>query len=134
MKINKENALRLWELIYGSRDLVQDCFGTYMYKYDFGDSATKRVWKNDGKLYNFGWEIDHILPTSKGGTDDNNNLEPMHWQNNQEKSDKTIFYIQDKQYEIYRCKLTVDGYKGYGIIDRSNRTRIDWKYKYSKHF
>ncbi|WP_417736098.1 HNH endonuclease [Rosistilla oblonga] len=34
-----------------------------------------------------GWEIDHIVPVSKAGTDQLSNLQPMHWQNNRVKGD-----------------------------------------------
>lgn len=36
----------------------------------------------------YGWEIDHIIPVSKCGTDDLINLQPLHWKNNNSKSDK----------------------------------------------
>jgi 5-methylcytosine-specific restriction endonuclease McrA len=34
-----------------------------------------------------GWEIDHITPVSRGGTDDLSNLQPLQWQNNRRKGD-----------------------------------------------
>ena len=34
-----------------------------------------------------GWEIDHIKPVAKGGTDDFGNLQALQWQNNRYKSD-----------------------------------------------
>jgi hypothetical protein len=40
-----------------------------------------------GKQEQWGWEIDHIVPVSKGGTDDLGNLRPLHWENNRAKGD-----------------------------------------------
>ena len=41
-----------------------------------------------GETVEFGWEIDHIVPVSKGGTDDLSNLQPLQWENNRCKSDE----------------------------------------------
>ncbi len=40
-----------------------------------------------GKENDLGWEIDHILPVAKDGTDNTINLRPMHWKNNRSKGD-----------------------------------------------
>jgi len=40
-----------------------------------------------GMTDQWGWEIDHIKPVSMGGTDDLENLQPLHWENNQHKAD-----------------------------------------------
>ena len=36
-----------------------------------------------------GWQVDHIVPASKGGTDALENLRPLHWKNNQDKRDES---------------------------------------------
>lgn len=35
----------------------------------------------------FGWEIDHLKPVKKGGTNDMSNLLPLQWNNNRKKDD-----------------------------------------------
>lgn len=40
-----------------------------------------------GKQEKYGWEIDHIKPVSKGGSDDLSNLQPLYWENNRKKGD-----------------------------------------------
>jgi 5-methylcytosine-specific restriction endonuclease McrA len=57
------------------------------------------VWRRDafgnmirhgsyGTLGEYGWEIDHIKPRSKGGSDQLKNLRALHWEKNRKKSDK----------------------------------------------
>lgn len=40
-----------------------------------------------GKRTEYGWEIDHLKPLSKGGTDDLSNLYPLFWKNNLSKGE-----------------------------------------------
>lgn len=41
-----------------------------------------------GKTSQMGWEVDHLKPLSKGGTDHINNLSATQWRKNRQKSDK----------------------------------------------
>jgi hypothetical protein len=51
-----------------------------------------------GNTKEWGWEIDHIKPVAKGGTDEIENLLPLQWENNRHKSD---------DWPGWTCKVTI---------------------------
>lgn len=40
-----------------------------------------------GRQTPYGWEIDHKKPVAKGGGDELENLQPLYWETNREKTD-----------------------------------------------
>jgi len=59
-----------------------------------------RIWRHDsygniirwldyGQEVEYGWEVDHIKPKAKGGSDALSNLQPLHWKANRQKSDNS---------------------------------------------
>lgn len=45
-------------------------------------------YSDHGKTTEYGWEIDHIYPKEKGGSDSLSNLQALYWETNRRKSDK----------------------------------------------
>lgn len=61
-------------------------------------SSKPNIWRKDhygawiayvayGKDSKYGWEVDHILPVSKGGSDNIDNLRPLHFTSNKRRGD-----------------------------------------------
>ena len=53
------------------------------------DSLANTIRKGSyGTHGKYGWELDHKNPKSKGGSDKPQNIQPLHWEVNREKSDR----------------------------------------------
>lgn len=62
---------------YDPKRYRKDIFGSWMQRDCYGETNSQ-----------FGWEIDHIVPVSRGGSDLLSNLQPLQWQNNRTKCDR----------------------------------------------
>lgn len=50
----------------------------------------------------YGWDVCHLVPASQGGTNELENLYPIHWKNHLKKSN---------QYPVFRTVVTASGDK-----------------------
>lgn len=94
MDLNKETAMRLWSKFYGKNTKVKDFTGREIAKGAYNDRNSE-----------YGWNVDHILPQSRGGKTADYNLIICHISTNDEKADKfPVFNANGKKFEILKVE------------------------------
>ncbi len=92
MEITRENASRLWVKQFGKKQKA----------FDFAGREIARAAYND-RNSDYGWNVDHILPESRGGKTADHNLICCSIKTNDEKADRfPSFKANGKLFEIQR--------------------------------
>ena len=109
MDLNRETAMRLWNKSFGKESKVKDFAGRIMAKGAYNDRNSE-----------FGWNVDHILPQSKGGATADHNLVCCHIKTNDEKADSfPCFNANGVSYEIVKVQ------NHYEIRSKSRKKNTD---------
>lgn len=74
------------------KGLKVEGYDSNLYRQSFSGAWIARKSYGDRESM-LGWEIDHVYPKSKGGTDEEVNLRPINWQNNISKGDNYPEYV-----------------------------------------
>lgn len=84
-------AKKLWEHDFGNTEVAHDFTGCEIRRSAYGQRDSR-----------FGWDIDHILPQSQGGSDAVFNLQITHIETNAERGNKNSFWIDGALYQVKR--------------------------------
>jgi hypothetical protein len=87
-----------WENEFGTNDIGYDFSGYEVRKGSYGLVGSK-----------FGWNIDHILPVSMGGTDHYYNLQITHISTNNERGNRMSFWIDNNLYQVKKITRLNNG-------------------------
>ena len=94
MDLNRETAMRIWSKSFGKETKVKDFTGREIAKGAYNDRNSE-----------YGWNVDHILPQSRGGKTADYNLICCHILTNDEKADKFPCFVANKsKFEIIKVE------------------------------
>lgn len=111
MDLNRETAMRLWGKAFGKETKVKDFAGREIVKGAYNDRNSE-----------FGWNVDHILPQSKGGKTVDYNLICCHILTNDEKADKfPCFSANSIKFEIVK----VENHYEIKRVDKKNKRQSE---------
>ena len=85
--------MRLWTLRYGKEKKAIDFAGRTMDKAAYDDRNSE-----------FGWNLDHVFPQSKGGKTTDYNLVCCHILTNDEKADKICFHANGHPFKVVKVQ------------------------------
>ena len=86
-----------WDMEFGHKEVAYDFAGREIHRDCHGDS-----WSS------YGWDVDHIMPESNGGTDRLSNLQITNIKTNREKSNDTTFYANGRRFQVKHSKSYYD--------------------------
>ena len=75
--------------VWNKGHIVEGYDPNYLRLDDFKNPMKRDEYGN--RESDFGWEIDHIIPKAKGGSDDLNNLRPLQWNTNVKRPHQTLY-------------------------------------------
>lgn len=121
----KDRAYNSWARCFGDKTEAVDFAGRTIRKEDFG------------KVYSeYGWNIDHIIPKSKGGSGRYENLICVHVKTNEEKKDdESCFEANNRLFQIERIDQDLGTGKFIGkIFDKKSENEKTSHYRYWDKF
>lgn len=85
-------ADNFWKNEFGNKTVATDFDGEEIRRNEYGTNSP------------FAWDVDHILPKSKGGQDENENLQIVNRLTNDQKGEKTTFTINNVTYQVKKTR------------------------------
>jgi hypothetical protein len=96
----------------------KDDYGKSQAVIDLSEEDSKSLSQEGEGSYYCGWNLHHMMPKEKGGSNSETNLIPTNIKTNETASNKTSYVIDDHQYEVRRTRGKKVPY--YGIYDKES--------------